>query len=468
MKYTRDDRRPQEESGPTFTVEEAVEAMGFGRFQLTIYFVAGVINAADALEMMLLSVLSPVLRCEWYLSDTQVALITTAVFVGMGISAPAIGLIGDKYGRKAALLIVTVSIGYFGFLATFSPSYGWMVFLRGLVGVGLGGSPQGSSLLAEYLPSKYRAKILLTNQVFWATGSTVEILLASWIIPQIGWRWLMAVSAIPVIVAVVFLILVPESSRYLVAAGRSREADDVLKRGAEVNGKSLPEGRLVQPSQNIKLGQPKDLFSNEYLRSTLQIWFLWFGTAFTYYGMVLISSQVLTVSSAKRNTCKCAYLTHDDYVTMILATLGEFACIPLNILMIDRLGRKKTGAINWLFCGLFFGLLQLSVSRGLLTFFMFAVRAFSAATFSWVYLYSVEIYPTSVRTFGMGSASTWARIGAMTTPFVSQVLLNQSVSAALSVYVVVCALCCATAILLPVETKGRALPQCVEMDIKEQ
>lgn len=46
MKYTRDDRRPQEESGPTFTVEEAVEAMGFGRFQLTIYFVAGVINVS--------------------------------------------------------------------------------------------------------------------------------------------------------------------------------------------------------------------------------------------------------------------------------------------------------------------------------------------------------------------------------------------------------------------------------------
>ena len=42
-----------------------------------------------------------------------------------------------------------------------------------------------------------------------------------------------------------------------------------------------------------------DLFSSEYLRSTLQLWLLWFGTAFAYYGMVLVSSQVLTVNSAK-------------------------------------------------------------------------------------------------------------------------------------------------------------------------
>ena len=67
------------------------------------------------------------------------------------------------------------------------------------------------------------------------------------------------------------------------------------------------------------------------------------------------------------------------------------AGIPLNIVLIDAVGRRLTGAINLFFCGLFFCLLQLDVGRGLLTFFMFAARGFSSSTFSWVYLYSIEV-----------------------------------------------------------------------------
>lgn len=458
--------RKRRKHGKTYTVEEAVEAIGFGRFQMIVYVVGGVITAADALEMMLLSVLSPVVRCEWFLSEWQVALITTVVFLGMGISSPLIGLMGDKYGRKGALGLVTTCIGYFGLLATFSPSYGWMLLLRGLVGCGMGGSAQGASLLAEYLPSRYRAKLFLSCQVFWATGVTIEILLASIIIPTIGWRWLMAFSAVPVLIAAIFLVLVPESTRYLVAAGRVEEASQILKRGARLNKSSLPEGRLTRTSetQQTQLGRPLDLFSRQYVRSTLQLWMLWFSTAFAYYGMVLVSSQVLTVNSAKIHVCKCAYLTHHDYVTMIVSTLGEYMCIPLNMILIDRIGRRWTGTTNLFFCGLFFSLLQLDVSRGLLTFFMFAARGFSAATFSWVYLYSIEVYPTSIRTFGMGTASAWARVGAMVTPFVAQVLLSWSVAAALWVYAAACFLGSLSAYWLPIETSGRAMPQFVQME----
>ncbi|XP_076435147.1 putative transporter SVOPL [Babylonia areolata] len=417
--------------------------------------------------MMLLSVLSPVVRCEWFLSEWQVALITTVVFLGMGISSPLIGLIGDRFGRKVALLMVTLCIGYFGLLATFSPSYGWMLLLRGLVGCGMGGSTQGSSLLAEYLPAKYRAKLMLTNQVFWATGVTLEILLASVVIPKLGWRWLMVFSSVPVIVAAIFLLCVPESARYLVAAGRMQEANKVLQTGAVLNKATLPPGHLVKASEQTQLGRPLDLFAREYRRSTLQLWVLWFGTAFAYYGMVLVSSQVLTVkSSAKQNLCKCAYLTSDDYNTMIFSTLGEFMCIPLNIILIDTLGRRLTGTTNLFMCAVFFCLIQLPVSRGALTFFMFAVRGFSSATFAWVYLYSLEMYPTSVRTFGMGTASMWARVGAMATPFVAQVLLTYSVATALWAYTAVCMVCSITAFCMPIETRGRAMPQFVEQYVE--
>ncbi|RUS70625.1 hypothetical protein EGW08_021616, partial [Elysia chlorotica] len=79
------------DEGKTYTVEDAVESLSLGWFQVKLFVVGKVITAADAMEMMMLAVLSPLVRCEWALKDYQVALITTSVFVGMGVSAPLLG-----------------------------------------------------------------------------------------------------------------------------------------------------------------------------------------------------------------------------------------------------------------------------------------------------------------------------------------------------------------------------------------
>lgn len=67
--------------GGEYTVEDAVESCGFGWFQVRIFLVCGLFSATDALEMLLLSVLSPELRCEWLLPEYKVALITTVSFL---------------------------------------------------------------------------------------------------------------------------------------------------------------------------------------------------------------------------------------------------------------------------------------------------------------------------------------------------------------------------------------------------
>ncbi|KAK6190710.1 hypothetical protein SNE40_002513 [Patella caerulea] len=458
MQYT--DEVDKKEDGKTYTVEEAVEAIGFGRFQLRLYVVCGIVTAADALEMLLLAVLSPIVRCEWSLADYQVALITTVVFAGMGLMAPLWGFLGDRYGRKTAMRMFVAWVGYFGLLTSVVPNYTWILILRGLVGGGMAGSPQGFALLAEFLPSNHRAKVLITSSIFWAGGCIFEIFLASLIIPTIGWRWLLVFSAVPVLTAGLLLLCIPESARYLMAAGRVEEATVVLQKIAKENNSSLPEGKLVK-SKEIQLGQFKDLFSSHYLRTTIQLWLLWFCAAFTYYGMILASAELLRNETKGSSKCKCAYLNYDDYMTMIISTVGEFLCLPINMLLIDRVGRKITGTVNLISTGVFFALLQIHTKRWMLTAIMFGVRGFAAATFTWTYIYTSEVYPTSIRTLGIGTASAWARIGAMITPFVAQVLLDYSVADATWVYGCICVVCGVSAMLLPIETRGRALPQSV-------
>ena len=64
----------------TFTVGEALDHIGFGRFQAVLSFLLGIFLISDAMELMLLSVLGTSLNCEWGISDYEQASLTTVVF----------------------------------------------------------------------------------------------------------------------------------------------------------------------------------------------------------------------------------------------------------------------------------------------------------------------------------------------------------------------------------------------------
>lgn len=461
-----------EDNGQTYTLEEAVEALGLGWFQIKMYLVCGVIGAADALEMLLLAFLSPIVRCEWYLTDSQVAFVTTVVFLGMGVSAPLLGIFGDKYGRKTTLILVTVVIGYFGLLATGSPSYPWLLFLRGVVGCGMGGSPNSTALMSEYFPKKYRAKLLTSAQIFFATGVLFEVLLAAVIVPTLGWRWLMAGSAIPSFIAATGLFFIPESARFLLAAGKREKAISILKQAARENGSKLPPGRLVK-SKEIPRGQIKNLFGKEYRRTTLQLWILWMGFAFLYYGIVLAATELMRIraesghKAGSGQPCHCKYMTSQDYNTMIISTLGEFACLPINLFLIDWVGRSKTGGIICILMAALMSFLAIQdkMSRTVFTLVLFGARGLSASNGNLIYIYSAELYPTTIKTLGMGTASAWARVGAMITPFVAQVFLTWSPVSACLVYATFALVCSFCYFWMPIETMERALPQSVSMEM---
>ena len=87
---------PQPGERAEFTVDEAIEAIGFGMFQLRLTVFAALVWVSDAMEMMMLAVLAPAVQCLWSLSTYQEAMITTVVFVGMMIGSSPYGVICDR------------------------------------------------------------------------------------------------------------------------------------------------------------------------------------------------------------------------------------------------------------------------------------------------------------------------------------------------------------------------------------
>ncbi|NXG92807.1 SVOP protein, partial [Stercorarius parasiticus] len=268
------------------TVEEAVETIGFGRFHIMLFLIMGSTGVAEAMEIMLIAVVSPLIRCEWQLQDWQVALVTTMVFFGYMVFSIVLGLLADRYGRWKILLLSFLWAAYFSLLTSFAPSYIWFVFLRAMVGGGVSGHAQGIDphLSVESDQKEENRRIvamcsyfntfLSLGKVFWLAGSLLIIGLASVVNPTIGWRWLIRIASIPGILLILVFKFIPESARYNISTGNVAAATATLQRIAKMNGAVMPEGVLREPAKERR-GRFKDLIHPKYLRTTLQIWIIW-------------------------------------------------------------------------------------------------------------------------------------------------------------------------------------------------
>ncbi|AWP07085.1 Sugar tr domain containing protein [Scophthalmus maximus] len=462
---------PREFANPTddtFMVEDAVEAIGFGTFQWKLSILTGLAWMADAMEMMILSILAPQLHCEWRLPSLEVALLTSAVFIGMMISSSLWGNISDKYGRKTGLKMSVLWTMFYGLMSAFAPVYGWILVLRALVGFGIGGAPQSVTLYSEFLPMKSRATCILLIEIFWALGTVFEVLLAILVMPTLGWRWLLGLSTIPLFIFASLCFWLPESARYDVLTGNQEKALATLKRIATENGAPMPLGKLIAARQEDR-GKFQDLFSSHFRGTTILLWFIWFANAFSYYGLVLLTTELFQEGGAcgmskgnkmeLRCSLECKYLNSDDYKDLLWTTLSEFPGLLVTLWAIDRLGRRMTMALCFLVFSLCIIPLYGCVGRVSMTVLIFIARAFISGGFQAAYVYTPEVYPTATRALGLGTSSGMARVGALITPFVAQVMLESSVYLALSVYCCCCLLAAIASCALPIETTGRGMQE---------
>ncbi|KAK4488966.1 hypothetical protein RD792_004757, partial [Penstemon davidsonii] len=433
-----------EDDSKTYTVDEALNALGFGKFQVFVLIYAGMGWVSEAMEMMLLSFVGPAVQSTWSLSSHEESLITSVVFAGMLIGAYSWGVVADTYGRRKGFLVTAIITSGAGFLSSFAPNLTLLIILRGLVGVGLGGGPVLSSWFLEFIPAPKRGTWMVVFSAFWTLGTVLEASIAWFIMPRLGWRWLLAVSALPSSLLLLFYSMTPESPRYLCMKGRKSEALAVLEKIARVNGQKLPSGvlvsdnhieleeminaseetKLVSPSENDcespkstdsqKSGLLLMLLSPELIRSSLLLWMVFFGNAFAYYGLVLLTTEL------NNNNNKCIQKdmqsnNHQDisYKDVFITSFAEFPGLLISAAMVDKLGRKLSMSSMFFLCFFFLLPLVFHQPQSLTTALLFGARICITATFTIVYIYAPELYPTSVRTTGVGVASSVGRIGGM-------------------------------------------------------
>ena len=256
-----------------YTVDDAIEKIGFGPFQILIAVFCGLMWVADAMELMLLSILSPIVKCQWDLSNLEEAMITSVVFFGIFLGGVFWGVLCDKIGRKKVLLIADIAILVFGVLSALKmspgdsryPGYPWLIICRFFVGFSAAGTSQGVVYYVEFLPLKGRGMCTTLVSIWWSIGTIFGALLAIGVLGygDLGWHWYLGLAATPLTLVLFLFPFVPESARFYLIKGKRDQAHKVIERVAKMNFKKLPSGTLVSQEEKEKRNPIEYIVSQE-------------------------------------------------------------------------------------------------------------------------------------------------------------------------------------------------------------
>ena len=174
-----------------------------------------------------------------------------SALAGMAIGGIYGGWACDRFGRVQTVVwtIVLFSVGTAALGLTHN--YWQFAIARFVASLGLGALYVAcNTLMAEYVPTRYRTTVLGTLQAGWSVGYIVATLLASWILPEYGWRYLFFIAIIPVVLAVLMKPLVPEPAAWV----QAKAERDAARRATDTAGQVSDE-RVIGIDGDVEFGQ---------------------------------------------------------------------------------------------------------------------------------------------------------------------------------------------------------------------
>ncbi|KAK1885142.1 Solute carrier family 22 member 13 [Dissostichus eleginoides] len=325
---------------------------------------------------------------------------------GLLVGALVLGPMADRFGRRFVVLLSIFLLMLFGVGISFSPNIYVYIVLKFLDGIAVSGIIANLFVIGgEWSDSsKFALCTIICHSSF-----PLGLMMLSGIAYLIrDWRILQLVLFSPLVLVLgIFYWILPESARWLITQGRKEEAIKEIRKAAKVNGRKVPEDLLDKlgvegPS---KRGSMLDLFRISYLRKRALIMsYLWFATSLVYYGLSL------NVGNFGLNI----------YLTQFIFGVVEFPARWGSLGLIQCFGRKRCEAIALLFAGAAcLGILTIPKDLPLVATVVAVVGKFAATTsFSIVYVYTAELYPTSLRQNGVGLNSMCARVAGILAPLI--------------------------------------------------
>jgi sugar porter (SP) family MFS transporter len=400
----------------------------------------------------------------------------SSALIGCVVGAVASGYISDKFGRKWPLLISAFLFTLASIGTGLAESFQTFVWFRIVGGVGIGlASALSPMYIAEVAPSHLRGRFVSLNQMTIVigilaaqiinlliaeavpVGATDEFIRASWN-GQIGWRWMFYACAVPSAAFFLLTFLLPESSRWLLKAGKGEKAYPTLKKigGEDYAREEMAniQATLNDVSEKVDF---KELFKPKFrtvliIGVVLAVFQQWCGinTVFNY------AEEIFTAAG---------YGVSDTLFNIVITGSVNLIFTLVAMFTVDKWGRKKLMvlgsvglAITYVLLGSAFYFQLKGIAVLTLVIVAIAIYAMSLAPIVWVIL--SEIFPNRIRGAAMALATfaLWIACFILTYTFP---LLNKGLGAAGTfwVYAGICLLGFVFILIKLPETKGKSLEE---------
>jgi AAHS family 4-hydroxybenzoate transporter-like MFS transporter len=407
-------------AGSHLDIETLIDRGAWAWRQKRVLLLVGLAILFDGIDNQSLGLAAPAILRDWHITKAMLAPAVAAGQFGMMLGAMIGGALGDRIGRKTALIASVLVFGCATLAQAFTHDVLMLGLLRGIAGFGMGGAlPNAAALVSEYTPARHRSIAVSAGIVCTPLGAVFAGLAGAQILPTAGWRMLFILSgAVPLVIAIILALSLLESCRYLLL----RHGDgDRLRRALSHAGIAVPAGAtLVDHTAQEKRARLSALFAKDYARDTLALWIAFGACLVAIYAAF---NWIPTMLADDGFDLKMA----SNGITAF--NLGGVAAAMACAWAIGRLGSRGP-MVTLALAGALGGALLLlyplrpdqPVQQVLLE--LAALGGCANAVQTTLYALGAHIYPVSIRATGVGAASGFGRIGAITSSYLGAILLT--------------------------------------------
>ncbi len=440
------------------------------KYLLTISFVTALGGLLFGFDISVISGTIPFLQDFFELNEAMKGWVVSSALIGCILGASYSGRLGDKFGRKKVLMVISILFGISAIGSGVANSIPVFIAYRILGGLAVGGaSVLAPMYIAEVSPAHLRGRMVSLNQLTIVIGISMAYFSNYFLLTtgENAWRWMFAAEAVPALLFFFALFIVPESPRWLVARDDISKAHAVLRR---VAGTSFADFELdeirASLKGNQKRGTLKDVFKKRYsfilfLGIFLAVFQQWSGiNVIFFYAPDIFAKADLGIDAAL-------------FQTILIGVMNILFTI-LAMLVIDKIGRKKLlliGSAGMATCYIIIGYLFQTGRTGdwmLLSFIILAIAFFAFGLGPTVWVVLSEIFPNKIRGAAMSVATfaLWVASYLLTLTFPVFVEWFNT-SNTFWIYAVICVIGFWGILKLLPETKGISLEKLEKMLVKE-
>lgn len=360
----------------------------------------------DIIDLGSFAYVAPALREEWGLSIDTIGVLTSTAFLGMFFGGLVGGRLADRFGRRPIILFAVTFFSLACLASAFAPGLEFLGVTRFLTGFGLQAATGAILVMAsEVFPKPFRGRAMSAVLGFSLIGAPAIALVARVVVPAGQWHWVYIVGSFGIVIALLGVKLLPESSRWLAAHGRYAEADAQVQAYEDefvrTRRRELPApvvDAFVPTARNSSIAE---IFSRRLIGRTIAATGAFCVLILLNYGL----AQWLPTILVERGYPQDEALTF-AFILSFAYIFGAF----LALLIIDRVERKITIAASALLMAAAYLAIGFVDSVPVLLVAGFVAGLLSQTVSAVIYSYVPEMFPPEVRGLGAGFANGTGRI----------------------------------------------------------